>query len=389
MKITDLSSEPEGYCEGLGDDVYCDGRVGLCLGVPIADVCPDPVNPNYKDTQSLDTFDLLEDPNLSEPCVWEIAVDGHIRQTSNAWGNYPGDNTLTGCNAVLKESYTDFIAQVRIDHRDNDGVGLVFGWNSVDDHFKAQKINDRWPSPAADNVGGPHLKIKRRNSFDCAEGAQDATNVCFDTISYVDQFGAYHYGMPTGAIAPSDYAKVYESYSEFDYTTLTLIVRDSKARLLYTAPSGRTVGAFAFALPNYSGGRVGLFTYAHQAQFSEFSVTPLDEVREFCNGRADCLPTGLCGTPHPTTSPTPASLNTGGSSKKKSSSNSATIIIVVVVCCVVAILVGICGVYFGMNKKKKAMTKAFEAVEGESKDNDSVSGPLKNIEIVQGKGTTV
>ena len=86
---------------------------------------------------------------ISSPCAWtayaadsvdylqvlglEInGADGSssyaIHQTSNAWGNYPGDNTLTGCNLLYNtSSYTNFILEAKMYHSDNDGVGFVFG----------------------------------------------------------------------------------------------------------------------------------------------------------------------------------------------------------------------------------------------------------------------
>mmetsp|Transcript_3104 Transcript_3104/g.9656 ORF Transcript_3104/g.9656 Transcript_3104/m.9656 type:complete len:122 (+) Transcript_3104:513-878(+) len=93
-----------------------------------------------------------------------------------------------GCNALLEPQYIDFIMQVRIDHRDNDGIGFDFGWKSIDDHFRIHKVNDRWPSPAADTVGGPALKIKRRNGLSCEPQPMDHANICYDTVAFIDQY---------------------------------------------------------------------------------------------------------------------------------------------------------------------------------------------------------
>mmetsp|Transcript_25703 Transcript_25703/g.102556 ORF Transcript_25703/g.102556 Transcript_25703/m.102556 type:complete len:1067 (-) Transcript_25703:274-3474(-) len=407
LKITDLSSSvPDAYC-GAHEDAHCDPERGVCVGVPASGFCEDPSNPTYHDTQSLDTFDLIEDPALSAPCNWIIEGDGHIRQTSNAWGS-PGDNTLTGCNAVLKEpEYTDFIAQVRIDHNDNDGVGFVFGWQSVDDHFKAHKINDQWPQPAADMVHGPMMKIKRRDpQFSCAQPFMDATNNCFITLGFADADGVHHDGMPAGAVAPDVYTNRYIPYDQFDHTVMTLIVKGNTARVMFKATSGKVVGAFAFDLPDYSGGRVGLFTYAHQAQFSQFSVTPLDEAGPFCGGDRHCLPSGVCGdplptamptgtptpkptpsptpspTPMPTTAapstavPTPAPLKFPSGKKKKSSSGASLtiIIVVVVVLVVIACCVGVGAFLYGKKTTKEEISK-----------NTVDAVPTENFEIVESK----
>ena len=63
MKITDLASKskPSGYCNG-SPDVYCDSGVsGLCVGVPIADVCPNPVGAHVIDTGVITNFEFVDD----------------------------------------------------------------------------------------------------------------------------------------------------------------------------------------------------------------------------------------------------------------------------------------------------------------------------------------
>lgn len=106
-------------------------------------------------------------------------IAGGLRQTSNAWGNHPGDNTLTGCNALyVGRNFTDFIAEATIVSTDNDGLGFTFGWqaNASDGSLTpgrdeehrhiAAMINDIWPSPPADGVSGPHMKIRRKKCVD-------------------------------------------------------------------------------------------------------------------------------------------------------------------------------------------------------------------------------
>ena len=59
--------------------------------------------------------------------------------------------------------YDSFIAEFEVFSADNDGLGFLFGWQNLDDHFVAHEINDQWPSPPADGYGGPHQKIRQRS----------------------------------------------------------------------------------------------------------------------------------------------------------------------------------------------------------------------------------
>ena len=84
-------------------------------------------------------------------------------ESSNVWGNYPGDNQLTGTYLMNDAIYDEFIAEFEGVHEDNDGVGFLFGYQNLDDHFVAHEINDQWPSPPADGYSGPHQKIRQRS----------------------------------------------------------------------------------------------------------------------------------------------------------------------------------------------------------------------------------
>ena len=70
---------------------------------------------------------------------------------------------LMGCALLYKGEYENFIMEATIVNHDNDGIGFVFGWQSISDHYQAVAINDHWPSPAADGVDGPFMKLKRRD----------------------------------------------------------------------------------------------------------------------------------------------------------------------------------------------------------------------------------
>ena len=87
-------------------------------------------------------------------------------EASNIWGNYPGDNQLTGTYLVRDGQFFDeFIVEMELFSQDNDGTGFVFGYRDLGDHFTATEINDQWPNPPADGYGGPHQKIRKRSGM--------------------------------------------------------------------------------------------------------------------------------------------------------------------------------------------------------------------------------
>ena len=149
----------------------------------------------------------------------------------------------------------DFILEVEVDATgDNDGMGLVFGWQSEANNLRAILMNDGSPNPAADGVGGPFMKIKRRNGKPCL-GAMDASNNCFETLSYLTNdkadalrarpynnplWGPSNFNHPSGAYSwprtlPPPFAQTYPYATDanFGLKALTLIVKDSEATLLF------------------------------------------------------------------------------------------------------------------------------------------------------------
>ena len=57
------------------------------------------------DTTDINLFTLIEDAPISSSCAWSATAIG-LAQTSNAWGNFNGDNTLTGCSSRVSEDRT-------------------------------------------------------------------------------------------------------------------------------------------------------------------------------------------------------------------------------------------------------------------------------------------
>ena len=210
-------------------------------------------------------------------------------------------------------------------------------------------INDIWPSPAADSVTGPHLKVKCRNDKPCLEDTMDFTNNCYDTLAFVDRYGSYHHGMPDNAVAPQEYSNTYVPYGRYSRTTLTLMVRNNQLRAVFTPGEGqKVVGVMDFDLENhYTPGEVGLFVFADQAVFSDLSVTPINEVKKFCNG-GRCMPNGLCEDMEIATA-------VGGGSSHSSSSpdddtgDGGALVGTIIGLLIFAFCVGFGGYYYGSN----------------------------------------
>ena len=308
VTVTDLSDDanlPTDYCNGMA--TCTDG--GVCTAVPAADVCPDPVGATSVDLTTTGSFDYIGDPGINANCAWQVQTSSRgsfLYQSSNA--NTGTESTLFGCNAILKgQAYTDFIMQTSFDNYDNDGVGVVFGWVNIDDHWKAHKIIDQWPNPAADGVRGPNFKVKRRLTDRlCFGNAMDETNNCYETVAFVDKRGVFFNGMPPDTVAPWQYADKYYDYTigrgvATSESKITLIVKNNQLRIMFNAAEipNLNVANFVFDLSqyNYKGGKVGLFTFAHQAQWFDFQIMDLATATnpQYCANGGVCDTTvGLC-----------------------------------------------------------------------------------------------
>ena len=203
-RIADLSASATPFtnlCAAQG--ATCDTTLGLCLGGPTfaptaspsiaptyteecvaphasaaAGVCPSPVGGNVVtyDTTTVSSWELVDQEPLSTPCIWEADGTG-ITQTTNAWGNWPNDNSLTGCIALIPDTYTDFIAEYDATHFDNDAWGFVFGYQDILNHHVAHTINDVWPGAAVDGIPGPNSKLRKTTGTPCLP-LMNESNVC-------------------------------------------------------------------------------------------------------------------------------------------------------------------------------------------------------------------
>ena len=157
------------------------------------------------------------------------------------------------------------------------------------------------------------MKIKMMNGNPCL-GNMDGSNNCFDTLSFLNGDGHFQVD-PTAYATSGDAAAAATSYTlpapmtatyrpyPMDGTLhkLTLIVKDLEARLFWTDTDGTVVGTVAQLPDTYTGGKIGLFTYAHQVVFDTLTITDLDPATAsgmptgYCGGTAACLATGVCG----------------------------------------------------------------------------------------------
>jgi len=102
----------------------CASTCGTC--VRAADYCEIGVGGDQLDVAvRVANFEFVDQAPITGPCSWTDTPEG-MAQTTNSWGNAPGDNTLMGCMAILKPNgqfveYTDFILEVEARHDDNDG----------------------------------------------------------------------------------------------------------------------------------------------------------------------------------------------------------------------------------------------------------------------------
>ena len=222
-------------------------------------------------------------------------------------------------------------------------------------------MNDNWPAPAADSITGPYFKVLCRNDKSCGTENMDWTSNCYDTLAFVDRQGSYFNGMPENAVAPQEYSNTYIPYGRYTRTVMTLMVRDKQLRAAFTPGEGqKVVGVFDFDLgDHYRPGEVGLFMAANQAVFSDFSVTPLNEVKKFCNGKSRCMPNGLCEDMDIFASTVRSTSSSSSSSGDDDDSGEGTLVGVIIGLLIFAFCVGGAGYYYGAQSSGAAFANSF------------------------------
>jgi len=249
-----------------------------------------------------DGWTAVDDDPISEPGNWYVvdntgpalANDGWAAyEASNIWGNYPGDNQLTGSYLMNGDSYDTFIAEFEVFSDDNDGLGFLFGYQGINEHFTATEINDQWPNPPADGYSGPHMKLRQRNG--AALPTMNADNTVYSLLESND-------GDDGVSVAKQNYVPYRGS------TVMNMALKvdccDAAGNTFITflssrhSSSGEVEGVQRLTgmTSAYTPGRIGLFVYAHTAKFDNFQITPLNGAElGYCEGAGECnMGDGTC-----------------------------------------------------------------------------------------------
>eukprot|EP01043_Picozoa_sp_COSAG02_P051613 COSAG02_NODE_5456_length_4302_cov_3.254818_1_plen_784_part_00 len=296
---------------------FCGDTCGLCGGAggaPSYDFCfgaysADTVRQDFETGSAAlpGGWTAVDDDPISEPGNWYVvdnsgatlANDGWAAyEASNVWGNYPGDNQLTGSYLMNADSYDQFIAEFEVYSDDNDGLGFLFGYQELNEHFTATEINDQWPSPPADGYSGPHMKLRQRSG--AALPSMNADNNVYSLLDSDD-------GDDGVSVAKQNYVP----YRGSTVMNMALKVEccDDDGNSIITFLSSRHsssgdvegVQRLTGKTSTYTPGRIGLFVYAHTAKFDNFQVTPLNGGSftganlAYCEGAGECnMGDGTC-----------------------------------------------------------------------------------------------
>ncbi|MBD3185004.1 hypothetical protein GF312_22160 [Candidatus Poribacteria bacterium] len=105
--------------------------------------------------------DDLGDPGPSSWEVLDSPIDGPaMSQSSNIWGDAT-DTVAIGSFVVYDlEEWTDFILEVDVVANDNDGMGLVWRWEDINNHYRYITMIDPGNSP--NGRRGPYRLLERR-----------------------------------------------------------------------------------------------------------------------------------------------------------------------------------------------------------------------------------
>lgn len=132
-----------------------------------------------------------------------------------------------------------------------------------------------------------------------------ASNSCYDLLAYAAAVGGNpqtiasypRQSLVSMDYIPSAYNNEYDPYGEVSH--VTLVVNNGKARMYSMSPHGVVVGTWGALHANYQPGRIGIFTYAHQADFRNLRIRNITGATDFDNVCADPFQvcnhvTGLC-----------------------------------------------------------------------------------------------
>jgi hypothetical protein len=202
---------------------------------------------------SLEGWEVVDEApeNLGDlgPSTWEIrdsqlGLDGKaLYQGSNIWGS-AGDAMLMGTFIIYDgQRFSNFILDVDVSAADNDAMGLAWAYEGADRHYRVMMINDRWPDPPLDGFNGPMLIAHKRISN--AEPWYELVEVVKDGYTPYPEGG------------------------QRMHWTLEVMNGD----FTFTRDDGLSISGTA---ADYADGYVGIQLYAQQAEFDNFTITPLD-----------------------------------------------------------------------------------------------------------------
>ncbi|MCA9215404.1 MAG: hypothetical protein KDB27_20205 [Planctomycetales bacterium] len=246
----------------------------LCLRKPIACLATafallfshsyaigaDPIVIDFED-ENFDEWTFIdEDPeNLGDqgPSSWDIFEsilgfeDNVLTQGSNIWGG-PNDHMLMGTIAYYNvQKFTNFRLEVDVITDDNDGMGLVWGYEDLDQHYRFQMMNDRWPDvPSLDGFNGPYLISHKRISNE---------EPWYEVMEVIES---------------DEYIPYTQGIEEINHWILEVV---DGAFTITTIDSFGDENVLKGFDDEYKSGYVGIQLYAQSGiEFDNFTITPLD-----------------------------------------------------------------------------------------------------------------
>jgi hypothetical protein len=220
----------------------------------------DPIVIDFED-ENYDVWTFVDEAteNLGDvgPSDWNIfestlGFDGIVlTQTSNIWGE-PEDHMLMGTIAYYNvQQFENFRLDVDVAVNDNDGMGLVWGYQDLDKHYRFQMMNDRWPElPPIDGYNGPYLISHKRVSN---------SSPWYDVMEVLES---------------DEYIPYTVGFELFNHWTLEVV--DGAFTITTTDFDGNENVLSGFD-DEFKSGYVGIQLYAQGGvEFDNFTITPLD-----------------------------------------------------------------------------------------------------------------
>jgi hypothetical protein len=105
--------------------------------------------------------DSLGDPGPSTWSILNSPLDGPaMSQSSNIWGDATDTVAIGSCIVYDRAQWSDFIMEVDVVANDNDGMGIVWRWKDILNHYRYITMIDPGNSP--NGKRGPYCMMERR-----------------------------------------------------------------------------------------------------------------------------------------------------------------------------------------------------------------------------------